>query len=175
MPKVPEEHRRRAPKRVTYTVIVVSTSRHRRVSRGEQVVDVSGDLIVELMSRAGHVLKSRLIVPDDVDAIREAVMREVKAGVDVVILSGGTGVASRDVTIEAVKPLLDKELPGFSTLFTVLSYEEVGAAAMLSRSMAGVCERAVVFCLPGSPDAVRLALEKLIIPEVTHIVKHVRE
>ncbi len=132
--------------------------------------DVSGDAIVELLKSRGHELAGRRLVRDDPAAVRDAV-RAGAATAAVVITTGGTGVTSRDSTYEAIAGLLDKRLDGFGELFRVLSYDEVGSAAMMSRACAGTIGRTAVFALPGSENAVRLAMEKLILPEVGHIVR----
>ncbi len=119
----------------------------------------------------------REIVPDDTVFIGKYVSRALGSEkVDAIVLCGGTGISPRDVTIEAVRPMLIKTLPGFGELFRKLSFDEVGSAAVLTRALAGVADQGkAVFCIPGSPQAVRLVLEKLILPEVGHILKHARE
>jgi molybdenum cofactor biosynthesis protein B len=136
--------------------------------------DTGGKVIRELLTGAGHtVVGSRIVRDEPADVAR--VVREACADprVQVVILTGGTGITARDSTFEAVEGLLDKRLPGFGELFRVLSYEQVGAAAMLSRAQMGVHARRIVVSLPGSPDACRLALEKLLLPELGHLVHEV--
>jgi molybdenum cofactor biosynthesis protein B len=136
--------------------------------------DTGGAVIRELLASGGHTVVASQIVRDEpADVAR--VVREAcaDARVQVVILTGGTGITSRDSTFEAVESLLDKRLPGFGELFRVLSYGEVGAAAMLSRAHMGIHARRVVVSLPGSPAACRLALEKLLLPELGHLVREV--
>ena len=127
-------------------------------------------LVEEFLKEAGHAVVDRQIVADDQDAIqvslRLALQREE---VRAVILTGGTGVAPRDVTPESVEPLLERVVPGFGELFRMLSYEDIGSAALLSRAMAGLVGGRVVFVIPGSRGAVRLAMEKLIVPEIGHL------
>jgi len=132
--------------------------------------DAGGARVAELLEREGHPVVARSIVPDELEAIRGA-LRALLARPDVraVILTGGTGVAPRDVTPEAVEPLLERPLPGFGELFRLLSYQEVGSAALLSRALAGMAAGRVVFVLPGSPGAISLALEKLVLPELGHL------
>ncbi len=143
----------------------------------KQVDDPSGDLIVELLEKTGHKVVSRTVVPDDRVLIGRTVGNALgMKAVDAVITCGGTGVSLSDVTIETVRPLLRKTLPGFGELFQRLSYDEIGSPALLSRALAGVADKGkAVFCVPGSPQAVRLCLERLILPEVGHILKHARE
>lgn len=136
--------------------------------------DVSGQLIRDLLSKAGHEVVQSAIVKDEPTQVQDVIRRGCEdPGVQVLILSGGTGITSRDSTFEAVTGMLDKRLPGFGELFRLLSYEEIGAAAMLSRAQAGVRQGRIIFSLPGSPNACRLALGKLIIPELGHLVREV--
>jgi len=156
-------HRREAPARVPTAVITVSDTRTLET-------DTGGGLVVEHLAAAGHPVASRTIVPDDpgriADALREALGAD---GVRAVILTGGTGVAPRDVTPDTVEPLLERVVPGFGELFRLLSYEDIGSAALLSRALAGLTRGRVVFVIPGSRGAVRLAMEKLIVPEIAHL------
>jgi molybdenum cofactor biosynthesis protein B len=133
--------------------------------------DSGGALLVELIEGAGHPVASRAIVSDDVEVIRGAV-REALAHAEVraIIVTGGTGIAPRDVTPEALAPLVEREIPGFGELFRALSYEEIGTAALLSRAFAGMIGRRIVFALPGSRGAIRTAMEKLVLPELGHLV-----
>ena len=138
--------------------------------------DRSGDTLVQRLSTAGHVLADRAIVQDDVEAIRTIVRGWIAApGVDVIITTGGTGITSRDSTYEAVDALLDKRLDGFGELFRTLSYEQIGAAAMMSRATAGLARGTILIALPGSESAVRLAMDKLVVPELTHLVQQARK
>lgn len=162
-----QEHRAQAPDSVRVAVIVVSDTRTLDSDKG-------GALIEELLEREGHEIASRQIVRDEIEAIKRAADDAIQSDAEVVILTGGSGISSRDVTPEAIRPLLTRELPGFGEVFRVLSFGEVGAATMLSRAFAGVAGRTLVFVLPGSTNAVRLALEKLIAPEIGHLVREVR-
>ncbi|MGH0038031.1 MAG: MogA/MoaB family molybdenum cofactor biosynthesis protein [Myxococcota bacterium] len=156
-------HRRAAQRAVPTAVITVSDTRTLED-------DTGGALVVELLEGGGHPITSREIVPDDVDRIEAATSRAVeREDTRAVVLTGGTGVSPRDVTPDAVEPLLERELPGFGELFRWLSYEEIGSAALLSRALAGVSEGVLVFVVPGSRGGVRLALEKLILPELGHL------
>ncbi|HEX6989234.1 MAG TPA: MogA/MoaB family molybdenum cofactor biosynthesis protein [Bacillota bacterium] len=164
-----EEHRRRAAARVVQAVVVTVSD-----TRGPDD-DAGGALIEQMLAAAGHRVLARRFVPDEVEAIRGALQEALAMpGVDAVLLTGGTGIAPRDRTPEAVRPLLDRELPGFGEIFRMLSYQEVGAAGMLSRALAGAAGRCFVGCLPGSPKAVRLAMERLILPEIRHIINELR-
>lgn len=156
-------HRRDAIGVVPAAVITVSDTRSLET-------DTGGKLLEELLVDAGHRVVVRNVVRDEPAAIeratREALVRE---DVRAVLLTGGTGVAPRDVTPESVEPLLDRLVPGFGELFRMLSYEDIGSAALLSRALAGIAAGKIVFVLPGSRGAIRLALEKLILPEIGHL------
>jgi molybdenum cofactor biosynthesis protein B len=163
----PAAHKASAPESVGCFVLTVSDTR-------TPENDTGGAVIRELLTGGGHtVVDSRIVRDEPADVTR--VVREACADprVQVVILTGGTGITSRDSTFEAVEALLDKRLPGFGELFRVLSYEQVGAAAMLSRAQMGVHARRIVVSLPGSPNACRLAVEKLLLPELGHLVREV--
>jgi molybdopterin adenylyltransferase len=163
----PLEHKATAPRTVGCWVLTVSDTK-------TPETDTSGALIRKLLLEAGHQVVGSTIVrdePKDVQhVIREACARDE---VRVVIATGGTGITSRDSTYEAIDALLDKRLPGFGELFRVLSFQEVGAAAMMSRAQLGIHARRIVVSLPGSPSACRLALEKLLVPELSHLVREV--
>lgn len=162
---VPAEHRATAPRAVGCFVLTISDTK-------TPETDTSGALIRELLTKGGHIVVAHAIVKDEPAQVT-AVIREGCAdpAVRAFILTGGTGVSSRDATFEAVEALLEKRLPGFGELFRMLSYQEIGAAAMLSRAQAGVVKGRALFSLPGSPDACRLALEKLILPELRHLLR----
>jgi molybdenum cofactor biosynthesis protein B len=163
-----EEHRQSAPPAVRCAVVTVSDT---RILEN----DTSGQLIVESLKNAGHTVTEHVVVPDEPVPLREAVLRfAASAEIDAVLLTGGTGIAARDQTPDTIAELLTKELPGFGELFRMLSYEEIGAAAMLSRAVGGLVDGTLVLAMPGSTPAVRLAMEKLILPELPHLVKHAR-
>jgi len=146
------------------------------LKKSKRVKDLSGDLIESFLKNAGHTISFRKLIPDDKVSIEEAVRQALASTkLDAVVFSGGTGIAPSDITIETVFPFLEKVLPGFGEIFRRLSFDEVGSAAVLSRAVAGVAKGKAFFCVPGSPDAVRLCFEKLILPEAPHIVKHARE
>lgn len=159
-----EEHRGEAPESIAVAVVTVSDTRTLED-------DASGALIAELLEGAGHGVASRVVVRDEPVAITSALeSATAREGVRAIIVTGGTGVAPRDVTPDTIEPLLERVIPGFGELYRLLSYHEIGSAAMLSRSLAGIVEGRVVFALPGSRGAVRLAMEKLILPELGHLV-----
>jgi molybdenum cofactor biosynthesis protein B len=153
-----------------------STSRYALSRKGKPVDDPSGDLIVNMLEKAGHTVVSRVLIADDEHMIKRALEQAIgNKNVEAVIFCGGTGIAPKDVTIETVAPMLKKTLPGFGEVFRRLGYDSTGSAAILSRAVAGVVDDKAVFCVPGSIDAVRLCLDRLILPEAGHIVKHARE
>jgi molybdenum cofactor biosynthesis protein B len=169
------DHHADLPKDLRFLVVVTSNTIVSKKSKGEDFQDVSGEVAASLIKGAKFTVVDRVYLPNDVRAIREEVRSAVfKGSADVVVISGGTGLGSRDVTVEAVSPLLEKVLPGFGELFRRLSYEAVGTSAIASRALAGVSNGVLVFALPGSPDAVRLALERVILPESPHLLKMVR-
>ncbi|MCD1296265.1 molybdenum cofactor biosynthesis protein [Methanocella sp. CWC-04] len=165
-------------KSYTCGVLTVSTSRYDKYGDSdspEKCEDESGKIILDALKGAGHKVLYRLL-SDDRLMIESTVMEMFKdSGADAVIVCGGTGLTASDVTIEAITPMLQKVIPGFGELFRIKSYEEIGTASVLTRAMAGVVEDRVVFCIPGSPNAARLAVKDLIIPELGHIVSHIRK
>lgn len=160
--------------RLKLAVIVTSDRLHEKKLRGEDVEDVSGDVASKLILKAGHVVERRVVVPNDPLALLREVVDAVKAGVDAVLVSGGTGLGPRDVAVEALTPLFDKHIPGFGELFRRLSFDAVGSAAMLSRADAGLYQGTAIFIVPGSPQAVELALSRLILPELGHLLAEAR-
>jgi molybdenum cofactor biosynthesis protein B len=159
------DHRARAPRTIRCAVLTISDTR-------TEATDTGGRAIVDLLTGAGHLVVERSLVNDDVGMVRAAVERMLaNPEVQVVITTGGTGIASRDNAYEAVTTLLEKRLDGFGELFRMLSYQEIGAAAMMSRASAGLVARRIVISLPGSEAAVRLAMEKLVLPELGHLVQ----
>lgn len=161
-----EEHRRKAKKRLRFALITVSTSRY----ENPNMRDKSGDLAKDMVKEKGHKVVYRDLIPDDMIKIRSILYNILKEGItDVVLLIGGTGASSSDVTTESVEPLLDKVFPGFGELFRLKGYEEIGAASLLSRALMGTIKGHVVICLPGSEGAVRLGLN-IILDELPHLV-----
>jgi molybdenum cofactor biosynthesis protein B len=165
----PRAHRAYAPTSVAVCVLTVSDSRSLES-------DASGKLIQEKLESQGHKVIEREIVNDEPQAIRREVLRAIaRPDVDAVVVTGGTGVSSRDSTPETVEPLLERVLSGYGELFRMLSFEEIGAAAMLSRALAGTARGTAVFVTPGSSGAVRLAMDRLILPELAHLVGQLRK
>lgn len=157
-----EEHRAASPTTVRCSVITVSDTRTLATDRG-------GQLILDYLESAGHPIVQRTILRDEPEPMA-ATIREYAADTQAILLTGGTGISARDNTFETVSELIDKPLPGYGELFRMLSYEEIGAAAMLSRAIGGVFGNTIVLTMPGSTAAVRLAMERLILPELAHLV-----
>ncbi len=163
------DHKKHAPRKVTVGIITVSTTR-------ALLDDVSGNWISEQAKNEGHAVVFHQVVTDDQDMITATLQNLIRTEQpQVVILTGGTGITKKDVTIEAVSPMFTKTLTGFGPLFAKLSFDEIGSAAFLSRATAGVIEESVAFCLPGSLNACKLACRELIFPELGHLVKHVMD
>jgi len=160
-----EEHKAHAPRSVRCFIVTVSDTR-------TEATDTSGRAIADLLTAAGHVVAGRAIVKDDAEMVRGTLERQLAvADVQAIITTGGTGVTARDSTYEVVSSLLQKRLDGFGELFRMLSFQQIGPAAMMSRACAGIVAGHVVVSLPGSEAAVRLALERLLIPELAHLVQ----
>jgi molybdenum cofactor biosynthesis protein B len=172
--KTHEEHRVRAPKSLGIGIITVSTSRYKGKQEGKGVDDPSGSLIASMFRRNGHKVKARRVVDDDIAMIRKE-LTGLLAGdsVDAIILVGGTGLSKRDVTIEAVSPILEKFMGGFGEYLRAESFKKIGPPGYLTRAIAGVALGKLVYCLPGSKDAVQIAM-KLILPEISHALYIVR-
>lgn len=175
MSKTVTDHRTKSPTKVSVSIITCSSSKYQEKNKGGIVNDPSGDLIEELLKKKGHTIFSRILILDDKTIIKNAVKEALsETKVDIIIITGGTGITPRDVTIESIKDLLDKEMPGFGELFRKISFEEIGSAAMVTRALAGVSNGKPIFCMPGSPNAVKKSMDCLIIPEIGHVVKHAK-
>lgn len=177
MSQTSKKHKTKAQKTLNYAVYICSTSRYKQIEAGEKEVgDASGDTLVEMLKIAKQNVLFKKIISDDETQIQDAVMYVMGLPeIDVAVFSGGTGITTTDITIETVTPFFDKILPGFGEFFRRISYDKVGSAAVLSRATAGVVKGKAIFCIPGSPDAVKTSVEMLILPEAPHIVKHARE
>ncbi len=163
------QHREAAPEIVRVAVLTISDTR-------TSETDTGGDVVEETMRGAGHEVVAREIVRDEATSIRTALVDLLaRPEVDAVVTSGGTGISGRDTTYEVVERMVEKRLDGFGELFRMLSYEEIGAAAILSRALAGAVGTKFVASLPGSRNAVRLGMEKLLVPEIAHIVFELRK
>lgn len=164
------DHKQHAQKSVNCKIITVSDTRNKDT-------DKSGKLMIELLEDAGHKIADYVIVKDEKEPIREEVLKGCNnPEIDVILTNGGTGIALRDVTIETVQSLFDKKIDGFGELFRMLSYQEdIGSAAILSRAIAGVIGNKAIFSTPGSSGAVKLAMNKLILPELGHVVMELKK
>jgi molybdenum cofactor biosynthesis protein B len=158
------EHREAAPTQVSVFIVTCSDTR-------DAAHDEGGALARKLVEHAGHSVAGTALVPDDAAAIDRALDQALEAGARAVLFTGGTGFSRRDVTVETLSARFERRIDGFGELFRSLSYEQVGSAAMLSRACAGVVRGAAVFALPGSPHAVKLALEALVLPELGHLAR----
>ena len=162
-------HKMSAPDSVRLGIISMSSSR-------TAAEDKSGRWIGKRARKEGHRVVFYTVIPDDAAAISKTVQQAIESEApDAILMTGGTGISPKDVTIEAVRPLFEKELTAFSTLFAQLSFEDIDSAALLSRSTAGIVSGTVVFCMPGSLKACQLACKALIFPELGHIVGHLHE
>ncbi len=159
------EHKKLSPAVAHVYILTISDTR-------TEATDTSGDAIFDLLLSGGHQITGRKLVRDEPEEVRQAIREQLdKEDVQVIITTGGTGITSRDTTFEAIDALLEKRLDGFGELFRMLSYEEIGSAAMMSRACAGLARGKVIVSLPGSEDAVRLAMTRLILPELGHLVR----
>ncbi|SEA48527.1 molybdenum cofactor biosynthesis protein B [Thalassobacillus cyri] len=165
-----EEHKQEAKKSIACMIITVSDTRTKET-------DKSGKLMIELLTSKGHHIVDHRIVKDEEQAIQEAVESGCNnTEVEAILTNGGTGIAKRDVTIETVASLFDKEITGFGEIFRMLSYtEDIGSAAILSRAIAGVSRNTAIFSTPGSSGAVKLAMNKLILPELSHVIREIQK
>lgn len=163
------EHKKQAPKKIQIGILSVSTTRTLKE-------DKSGHWMAKSAVKEGHEILLHKVIPDNAPAITATVLQTVRdLDLPVVLVTGGTGISAKDVTIEAIRPLFKKELTAFGPIFTQLSYEKIDSAAIMSRATAGVIGKTAVFCIPGSLKACKLACKYLIFPELGHIVKHVRK
>ncbi|HEV3476969.1 MAG TPA: MogA/MoaB family molybdenum cofactor biosynthesis protein [Rubrobacteraceae bacterium] len=163
------KHRQSAPDLVRVAILTISDTR-------TPETDTGGDTVDELLRGAGHEIAQRDIVRDEAQSIRAKIVDLLaRSDVDAVITTGGTGISARDTTYEVVDDMLEKRLDGFGEIFRMLSYEEIGAAAVLSRCVAGVVGTKFIASLPGSRNAVRLAAEKLLVPELAHVIFELRK
>lgn len=164
-----EEHRHEARRRLKVVVITVSTSRYAKMKDGAVYTDEAGDTAAAAAKEAGHVVTRRNLVSDDRAMIRREVRSFLSGNDDLLLMAGGTGLSPRDITVETVRPFLDKELDGFGELVRRLGYDEVGSAAALTRATAGVASGKLIVCIPGSPGAVRTTM-KAFMGEFPHMV-----
>jgi len=160
-----QEHRQKAPQSVSCAVLTISDTR-------TEQDDESGRLIRQKLSQNGHRVIAYSILKNEADSIKKKINELLRQEeLQVIITSGGTGASHRDITVETIVPILEKKLDGFGELFRFLSYQEIGTASIMSRAVAGVVEGKVILCLPGSSGAANLAMDKIILPEIGHLVR----
>lgn len=169
MTEIHKQHAAEGPQALACAVITVSDTRTLEN-------DTGGGAVVAHLLGAGHAIACREIIPDEPMAMRRLLESlRVRGGLDAILMTGGTGISSRDQTFETVTSLLTKSLPGYGELFRLLSYQEIGPAAMLSRATGGLFGRLVLLTMPGSPAAVKLAMEQIVIPQLPHLVREARQ
>ncbi|MCC6018211.1 MAG: molybdenum cofactor biosynthesis protein MoaB [Candidatus Verstraetearchaeota archaeon] len=159
---------------VKVAIIVVSTSRYEKKIRGEPFEDESGEIAKKIIEKYGYTVTCKEIVPDDKGIIQMWAKKRIEEGDDAIIFIGGTGLSKTDLTYEAIMEILEKEMEGFGEIFRMLSYREIGSAAIMSRATAGILNGRLLVAIPGSPNAIPIALEKLLLPELRHIIFHAR-
>ncbi|MBC7126905.1 MAG: molybdenum cofactor biosynthesis protein B [Candidatus Methanosuratincola petrocarbonis] len=169
------DHHEGLPKSLRFMVIVTSDTIVAAKEKDQPYRDISGDVAVSLILSHEFKVSKRIYLPNRI----EEILRETKSGTisgsnDVIVIIGGTGLSRRDVSIEAVAPIFEKQIPGFGEIFRHLSYESIGTSAIASRAAAGVVNGTIVFVLPGSPEAVKMAMERIILPEAPHLIKMIR-
>jgi molybdenum cofactor biosynthesis protein B len=175
MSKTVADHRSKSPLKISISIITCSSSKYNEKMHGKSIDDPSGDIIEELLKKKEHSIVNRRLLLDDRKMIQKAIKEAIyDTKIEAIIITGGTGITPRDVTIESIKEFLDKEIPGFGELFRKISFDEIGSAAMMTRALAGVANKKPIFCMPGSPNAVKKAMECLIIPEIGHVIKHAK-
>ncbi len=175
--KVHEEHKQKGPTEINIALIVVSTSRFEEKLDGKESSDKTIPLVKNILEKEASIsLLFHDIVPDSEKYIKKVLLNLLKdKNLHAIIFSGGTGISPKDITHETIEPLLEKKIEGFGEIFRYLSYNEIGSSAILSRALAGKMEDKAIFILPGSPNAVKLAFEKLILPELGHIIYLIRK
>ena len=168
MDQIHEQHQKQGPQSIRCAVITVSDTRTLET-------DTGGQAVIHHLTAAGHQVIAREIIPDD-PAVMKLLLLALQArdDIDSILMTGGTGITSRDMTYETVSALLTKPLPGYGEIFRMLSYQEIGPAAILSRALGGLLGRKVLLTMPGSPAAVKLAMEKIIIPQLPHLLREAR-
>lgn len=176
MARIPDLHKATAPRSVGIYIITCSTSKFNEQSKGLKPDDGSGDAIEQITIAAGHRVDGRKLISDSKTMIQRSLRKALASrSVGAVVITGGTGLSPRDITIESVEKIIEKKIPGFGELFRKISYDEIGSAAMLSRAEAGSVKGKLIFCLPGSPNAVQTAMRQLILPELGHMIRVVGE
>jgi molybdenum cofactor biosynthesis protein B len=173
-PRSPHEKHRVSTGPLDIGLIVISDTRYNEIQTGAQSSDENADMVKNLVEKADHKLVSVSYVPDEAEEILKSVNELIEKGVQVIITCGGTGLSPRDITIETLSPLFEKSIHGFGELFRFESYKDIGTAAMITRAEAGTYRGAIIFCLPGSPNAVHTACTCFILPEIEHAINHMK-
>ena len=170
------EHKKKVPTKIKFALLVVSDSRFKQQEEHKEVDDESSPVAKRILEENGYEISTREIVPDERAKIVGRVLALIERDdCDAILTIGGTGLSKRDITVESIEILIEKKVVGFGEIFRNLSYLKVGTPAILSRALAGIIRNKVIFSLPGSPQSVELGLRQLIVPEVGHILKHIRE
>jgi molybdenum cofactor biosynthesis protein B len=159
-------------KDIKVAIIIVSTSRYERKIRGEPFEDESGEMAKRIIEKYGYTVTCKEIIPDEKGTIQMEAKRRIEEGNDAIIFIGGTGLSKTDLTYEAIMEIVEKNMEGFGEIFRMLSYREIGSAAIMSRAIAGILNGRLLVAIPGSPNAIPIALERLILPELRHIIFH---
>jgi molybdenum cofactor biosynthesis protein B len=170
--KTMEEHRKKSPIKVSCGVITLSDTKYKDEKEGK-FTDTSGKLIIAKINEK-YEINSYKIIPDEKNQLLDTVEEMIKQNIDIIFTTGGTGISSRDITIETLEPLFEKKLLGFGEVFRGKTYEELGSGAILSRATAGIYKKTIIFSMPGSPNAVKLGIS-IVIDELTHLKKHLKE
>jgi molybdenum cofactor biosynthesis protein B len=171
-----KKHREKAIKKINFVIFTISSTLYNKKIKGEKINDESGSKAIKLIEKAGYNVIKKIILPNDIGLLREEIDSCIKEFFpDVIITIGGTGLSPRDVTIEAITPIFEKSIPGFGELFRLHSFKEIGTASFLSRASAGIYKGVAIFSLPGSPHAIEIALKRIILPEIGHLVAHLKE
>ncbi len=153
------------------SIYIVSTSRFQKIRRNENISDESGETAIRLLESKGVKVIKKNIIKDGIYYVKEALKESLRGEENLILFIGGTGVSKSDFTIDAVKPFIEKELPGFGELFRNMSFDEIGTSSIMSRAIMGVTGKKIIVALPGSTSAVKLALERIILPELKHVYK----
>ena len=173
----PKKHKKNSLEKLNYGIVTVSSSRFQKygdVTHPSEAEDISGCFLISYLKKNNQTVMEYSLVEDSVLDIRNAILSFIDSGVDVVITTGGTGLSPKDVTIEAVVPIIEKEMPGFGELFRYRSLEKISTSVIMTRTMAGISNKSCIFCIPGSTDACTIGIE-IIIEEAGHIIKHARK
>lgn len=169
-----KENAMKEVKDIKVAIIIVSTSRYERKIRGEPFEDESGEMAKRIIEKYGYTVTCKEIIPDEKGIIQMEAKRRIEEGNDAIIFIGGTGLSKTDLTYEAIMEIVEKNMEGFGEIFRMLSYREIGSAAIMSRAIAGILNGRLLVAIPGSPNAIPIALERLILPELRHIIFHAR-